>query len=83
LTAVSFNGMEKDDEVKGKGNHMTTPFRQYDLWIGRWMTTDPIVHVGQSPYMAYNNNPIFFKDPSGLSGEGGPDDKKREKLFIL
>jgi RHS repeat-associated protein len=67
-----FNGMEKDDEVKGQGNHMTTPFRQYDPRIGRWMTRDPIVHVDKSPYMAFNNNPIFFKDPSGLSGSG-PD----------
>jgi RHS repeat-associated protein len=67
-----FNGMEKDDEVKGGGNHMTTPFRQYDARIGRWMTTDPIVHVDQSPYTAFNNNPIYYKDPSGLKGSG-PD----------
>jgi RHS repeat-associated protein len=72
-----FNGMEKDDEVKGQGNHMTTPFRQYDPRIGRWMTMDPIVHVDQSPYMAFNNNPIYFADPSGLKG-GGPNGMQPE-----
>jgi len=31
----SFNEMEKDDEVKGKGNSYTTTFRQYDARLGR------------------------------------------------
>jgi len=30
----AFNGMEKDDEVKGSGNSYTTEFRQYDSRLG-------------------------------------------------
>ena len=36
-----FNGMEKDDEVKGVGNSYNTTFRQYDPRLGRWMSLDP------------------------------------------
>jgi len=38
-----FNGMEKDDEVKGSGNSYTTEFRQYDPRLGRWMSLDPLM----------------------------------------
>jgi len=37
-----FQGQEKDEEVKGSGNHMTTQWRQYDPRIGRWFTIDCI-----------------------------------------
>lgn len=71
-----FNGMEKDDEVKGAGNHMTTPFRQYDPRIGRWMSLDPLMSMfpDVSPYCAYDNNPIFYSDPYGLApgNDGDP-----------
>jgi hypothetical protein len=34
----------------------------------------------QSPYCAFDNNPIFYTDPLGLAAEGGDDqDKKNEK----
>lgn len=66
-----FNGMEKDDEVKGSGNSYTTEFRQYDPRLGRWLSLDPLMaeYPHQSPYAAYNNNPIFFADPTGLEGD--------------
>jgi len=67
-----FNGMEKEKEL-GEGNSYTTPFRQYDARIGRWLTMDPITHPWQGAYVAFNDNPIYYKDPSGLSGEGGDD----------
>lgn len=66
-----FNGYEKDDEVKGSGNSYTTEFRQYDPRLGRWLTIDPLFYKfpWQSPYVAFNNNPIFFADPRGLEGD--------------
>ncbi|HET6243847.1 MAG: hypothetical protein H0V01_10785 [Bacteroidetes bacterium] len=70
----AFNGMEKDDEVKGSGNSYTTEWRQYDPRLGRWLSRDPKLHPWQSPYAAFNNNPIYFVDPSGLEGED-PKDK--------
>ena len=36
-----FDGMEKDDEIKGGGNSYTTLHRQYDSRLGRWFSTDP------------------------------------------
>ncbi|PHR42782.1 MAG: hypothetical protein COA32_17110 [Fluviicola sp.] len=62
-----FNGMESDDEVSGEGNSYTTHFRQYDPRIMRWKSLDPAMakYPGQSPYVAFNNNPIYFTDPFG------------------
>lgn len=37
-----FNGMEKDNELKGDGNSYTTLYRGYDSRIGRWTARDPM-----------------------------------------
>jgi len=73
-----YNGMEKDPEVKGDGNSYTTEFRQYDPRLGRWLSLDPLMgkFPWMSPYVAFNNNPIFYTDPLGL--EGDPPTKKGE-----
>ncbi len=62
-----FNGMEKDDEVKGEGNYFTTEFRQLDPRLGRWLSVDPMVHEREwmSPYNFVQNNPILRVDPIG------------------
>ncbi len=39
--------------------------RQYDPAIGRWVVQDPIVHHDFSPYSAFDNNPVYWSDPSG------------------
>jgi RHS repeat-associated protein len=72
-----FNGMEKDNEISGEGNLYTTEFRQYDSRIGRWFALDPLMadYSWQSPYVAFNNNPIFYRDPTGLKGEPPKDQK--------
>jgi len=66
-----FNGMEKDDELKGEGNSLNTEFRQYDPRLGKWLSLDPLMakYPFQSPYAGFNNNPIYFADPSGLEGD--------------
>jgi len=62
-----FDGMEKDDEIKGSGNIYTTHFRGYDARLGRWFSTDPEEKAQpyQSPYCAMDNNPIKNTDPLG------------------
>lgn len=82
-----YNGMMKDNEAKGNGNSYTTEFRQYDPRLGRWLSLDPLKgkYPNMSPYCAFNNNPVYFIDPTGLIGEpahsklpnvGGKDGKK-------
>lgn len=68
----SFNGMKIDNNFKGKGNSYTTEFRQYIPHLVRWLTIDPLAFSFplQSPYAAFDNNPIFHKDPNGLASEG-------------
>ncbi|GAA0877030.1 hypothetical protein GCM10009118_34400 [Wandonia haliotis] len=76
-----FNGMETDNEISGKGNSYTTEFRQYDPRLGRWKSLDPLMSKfpHMSPYVAFNNNPVYFVDPYGLEGtnpdgdDGGND----------
>jgi len=79
----TFQGQEKDDEVKGNGNAYTTPFRQYDPRLGRWLSIDPLVSKfpNQGPYNAYNNNPIYWVDPTGKGGEVTAD--KKEKTITV
>lgn len=60
-----FQGMEKDDKIKGEGNSYTTEFRQYDPRVGRWLSLDPVTHHHFSPYNGFDNNPIYYKDPNG------------------
>ena len=44
-------------------------FRQYDPAIGRWMVIDPVIHYSVAPYVAFDNNPTFWADPSGADSE--------------
>ena len=42
-----FNGMEKDDEFKGKRNSYDFGARMFDARLGRWLTIDP--HFSNQP----------------------------------
>jgi RHS repeat-associated protein len=66
-----FNGMEKDNEVKGTGNSYTAEFWQYDSRLGRRWNLDPIFFPWLSGYSTFDNNPIYFTDPQGLSPKPG------------
>ena len=70
-----FNGMLKDDEIKGEGNSYSTEFRQYDPRIGRWLSTDPVTHHQSSPYSAFDNNPVYWSDPTGADSDDWYEDK--------
>lgn len=53
--------------------------------VSRWFSVDPLAHLTPSisPYAGFNNNPIYFKDPDGNTGEAGiykvtdPEEAKR------
>jgi RHS repeat-associated protein len=65
-----FNGMEKDDEVKGgDGNSIDFGIRMYDPRIGRLKSVDPNAKnlPSFSPYQYSRNNPIMLKE-NGMDG---------------
>ncbi|MFH1003900.1 MAG: hypothetical protein V1781_00130, partial [Bacteroidota bacterium] len=66
-----FNGVEKDDEVKGSGNWYTFGDYGYDPRVVQRPSPDPLwkKYPSQSPYAAFNGNPILYNDPTGESGE--------------
>jgi RHS repeat-associated protein len=79
-----FNGMERDDEVKGSGNSYDFGARMLDPRLGRWFKTDPYEekYPSLSPYTAFGNNPIYYIDPSGetLRVAGSGDNFIQAKL---
>ena len=81
-----FNGMEKDDEIAGKGASYTTLFRQYDPRVGRWNAIDPATayFADKSPYNFVFNNPITTIDPKGdcPPGEDCNSEKQPDGTFI-
>jgi len=62
-----FNGMEKDNQIKGVGNSLDFGARIYDSRLGRWMSLDPLAqkYPDLSPYNFVENSPIIFIDPDG------------------
>jgi RHS repeat-associated protein len=63
-----FNGQEKDDEVKGVGNHIDFKYRGYDPRLGRFLSTDPLEksYPWNSPYAFAENRVIDGMDLEGL-----------------
>jgi RHS repeat-associated protein len=58
-----YNGKEFQDEL---GLNMTAmDMRQYDPVVARWVVQDPIIHFEYSPYNAFDNNPVYWSDPTG------------------
>lgn len=71
LYLYGFNGMRKDNELAGIDNMYMTRFRILDPRLGRWWSLDPVVHHDASPYVSFDNSPIFYADPSGSDSEEG------------
>nr|WP_298793785.1 DUF6443 domain-containing protein [uncultured Allomuricauda sp.] len=63
-----YNGIELEEAFGFDLYEMV--FRQYDATIGRFTSMDPIVHFEYSTYSGFDNNPVFWTDPSGADAEG-------------
>ncbi|WP_299441270.1 DUF6443 domain-containing protein [uncultured Aquimarina sp.] len=63
-----YNGTELTEDLGY--NMYEMPLRAYDPAIARWNRIDPVVHHGLSPYNAFDNNPVFYADPSGADSWG-------------
>ncbi|WP_430412834.1 DUF6443 domain-containing protein [Kordia sp.] len=64
-----YNGIEESNELGN--NILEMDMRQYDPAIARWVVIDPVTHHRYSPYQAFDNNPIFWADPSGADSQNG------------
>ena len=42
---------------------------RYDSRLLRWLSLDPVTHPQFSPYSAFDNNPIYWSDPSGADSD--------------
>lgn len=62
-----YNGIEFEDALGY--NMYEMGLRKYDPAIARWVTLDPVIHHSLSPYNAFDNNPVFWADPSGADAE--------------
>jgi RHS repeat-associated protein len=62
-----YGGHERDNEIKGSGNHYNMGARLYDPRIGRTPTLDPMraMYPDISPYAYAANNPTNAIDPDG------------------
>ncbi|WP_111684210.1 DUF6443 domain-containing protein [Winogradskyella tangerina] len=58
-----YNGMELEESLGIDWYEMDV--RQYDPALARWTALDPVLHYEYSPYHAFDNNPVFWADPSG------------------
>lgn len=58
-----YNGVELEESLGLDLYEMDV--RSYDPAIGRFTGNDPVVHHDFSPYQAFDNNPVFWSDPSG------------------
>ncbi|WP_459209098.1 DUF6443 domain-containing protein [Aquimarina rhabdastrellae] len=66
-----YNGVELEE---GFGlNLYEMDVRSYDPTIARWTSIDPVAHFSYSTYNTFDNNPIFYADPSGADSESFED----------
>ncbi len=63
-----FNGQERKDDYRGKGNSLEFRFRSYESRIGRFTSLDPLAkdYPWNSPYAFAENTPTAGIDLEGL-----------------
>ncbi len=77
-----YNGVELNESLGT--NLYEMDFRQYDPTIGRFNSIDPLNHFSMSTYTAFDNNPVFWADPSGADSQDiwGRNTHDRNGVYI-
>jgi len=80
-----FGGHEKDDELKGEGNHISFNDYGYNARLGRRLQIDPktTLNPSQSPFSCFNNNPNFYVDPDGEDGIAFWENSGKIKTLVI
>jgi len=80
-----FNGMHKDDEIKGEGNSYDFGASMYDSRLGKWLSIDPlsVKFPSISPYVFCKNNPVYFVDSDGRAPQDWFLNQKTGKLIYI
>ncbi|MFT7614203.1 MAG: RHS repeat-associated protein [Parvicellaceae bacterium] len=79
----AFQGQEKDDEVKGKGNSYNYSFRMHDSRLGRFFAVKiASVYPDWSPYIFAGNQVIAFNELEGLQVYFAADGRSLGKFGI-
>ena len=67
----SFQGQEKDDEVKGEGNSINYKYRMHDPRVGRFFAVDPLApkYPWNSVYAFSENRVVASIELEGLEAE--------------
>ncbi len=79
-----FNGMEKDDEIKGVENSYDYGARIYDPRLGKWLSLDPLQakYPNLSPYNYTANSPLIYRDVDGKDYELVIDHKTKTITIV-
>jgi RHS repeat-associated protein len=72
-----YNGIQFNEDLGL--NLYDMDLRQYDPSLARWIGVDPITHFNQSTYTAFDNNPVYWADPSGADSESDYDWEAHER----
>ncbi|WP_303315360.1 DUF6443 domain-containing protein [Flavivirga abyssicola] len=62
-----YNGVELEEALGLNLYEMDV--RSYDPAIARFTSIDPVTHYSMSTYTAFDNNPVFWADPSGANAQ--------------
>ena len=75
-----YNGVEFEESLGLDLYEMDV--RSYDPTIGRFTSIDPVTHHSMSTYTAFDNNPIYWADPSGANAVYNFDGPNKGKYTI-
>jgi RHS repeat-associated protein len=84
-TTYSFQGQERDDEVKGAGNSLNFEYRMHDPRVGRFFAIDPLAskYPHNSPYAFSENRVIDGVELEGLEWKQFQQLNPHEKAVAL
>ena len=76
----SFQGQEKDDEVKGEGNSINYKYRMHDPRVGRFFAVDPLApkYPWNSVYAFSENKVIAWVELEGLESAPSTGENTQE-----